>query len=163
MRAMSEMEGTYTKRYGKEYTFVHDSMFEITARHFGRQSVNLEIILEYMDSSYIANCVKPLEHNSLNVENENESRHVCSTDIGSDACRDRDNSEKCELVDLRIIDLPVNMYPVFTKRLYNDIENMKLYDVFMNVVLKHPPAIKAFIDILQTKKYSELSSLFFSE
>ncbi|XP_061190554.1 uncharacterized protein LOC133198480 [Saccostrea echinata] len=54
--ALSEMEGTYTKLCGTDYSFVHDSMLEIVAYHFGCNFP--DVILQFMSSSYIANYVK---------------------------------------------------------------------------------------------------------
>jgi hypothetical protein len=56
MDALSSMEGTYTKQCGTQYTFIHDSMFEICAHQYGEQFP--EQMLLYMSSSYIANYVK---------------------------------------------------------------------------------------------------------
>jgi hypothetical protein len=55
--ALSAMEGTYTKQCGTQYTFIHDSMFEICAYQYGQQFP--EQMLQYMSDSYIANYVKP--------------------------------------------------------------------------------------------------------
>jgi hypothetical protein len=57
MDALSAMEGTYTKQRGTQYTFIHDSMFEICAHQYGQQFPDQMLL--YMSSSYIANYVKP--------------------------------------------------------------------------------------------------------
>ncbi|XP_062582915.1 uncharacterized protein LOC134244679 [Saccostrea cucullata] len=54
--ALKAMEGTYMHLRGNEYNFIHDSIFEIIAYHFGSQYPNL--ILQYISSSYVANKVK---------------------------------------------------------------------------------------------------------
>lgn len=69
--ALSQMEKTYTRRFGSEFTFVHDSMFEIVAYHFGCQFQGL--ILQYMSSDYIAHYIKLKTVDSENIENEEKT------------------------------------------------------------------------------------------
>ncbi|XP_062568316.1 uncharacterized protein LOC134230492, partial [Saccostrea cucullata] len=173
--ALSVMEGTYTKLCGSEYTFIHDSVFEIIAHHFGSQFPNL--ILQFMSSSYIANYVKLQKDEMLELENENkqESENVAvssgdKNEINT-ACESSQNDEKetlsaknsdgVESFDL-CIRLGEDQYSLLAERLYRDIENMELYDVFMNNVLKHPKVCQAFIEVLKTKSHTELKSLFLS-
>ncbi|XP_056006706.1 uncharacterized protein LOC125658404 [Ostrea edulis] len=140
VKAMSAMEGTYMKQCGVQYTFIHDSMFEICAYHYGKQFPDQMLL--YMSSSYIANHVKPqtsesgIESNDKNNERE-ESSDLC-------------------------IRLHEDQYPLLAERLYRDIQNMKLYDVFRNQVLKQPQVCQAFIGVLETKSYTELKSVFLS-
>ncbi|XP_062585045.1 uncharacterized protein LOC134246700, partial [Saccostrea cucullata] len=141
--ALIEMERTYTKLCGSEYTFIHDSMFEIIAYHFGCQCPDL--ILQYISSSYIANKMK-----------------VCGGEKPSGEEQKVSGSARTVSFDL-CIRLREGHYPILAKRLYSDIENMELYDVFMNNVLKHPKVCEAFIEVLKTKTYTELKSLFLSE
>lgn len=56
INALLEMEGTYTKESDGEFTFIHDSMFEIIAFHFGQ--LFPELILQYASSNYIACHIK---------------------------------------------------------------------------------------------------------
>lgn len=49
INALKEMKGTYTKKRGREFTFFHDSLFEIIAYHFGCK--NQELILKYARSN----------------------------------------------------------------------------------------------------------------
>lgn len=51
--ALTRMVQTYTQECNGEFTFVHDSMFEIVAYHFGHR--NPELMLKYMSSNFIAN------------------------------------------------------------------------------------------------------------
>ncbi|XP_062568353.1 uncharacterized protein LOC134230535 [Saccostrea cucullata] len=166
--ALSAMEGTYTKMYGTEYSFVHDSMFEILAYHFGRQFP--ELILQYMSSSYIANNVKLQkrhEQSKQNLESEHkqESENIevsveCKEEEGNIAFngKSRENMESFDLY----IRLREDQYSMLTERLYKDVENMELYDVFMNDILKEPKVCKSFIEVLKTKSYTVLKSLFLS-
>lgn len=55
-KSLSEMEGTYTNKNGNTFLFIHDTMLEIIAYHFGRQFP--ELVLQYMCSDYIANYIK---------------------------------------------------------------------------------------------------------
>ncbi|XP_062617403.1 uncharacterized protein LOC134279078 [Saccostrea cucullata] len=136
MDALSAMKGTYTKESGAEYSFIHDYIYEICAFHYGQQF--LDQILRYMDSCYIANYVI-----AKNVK-------ASTRNAGEDT------------YDL-YLRLNEDQYPMFAERLYRDIQELKLYDVFMNDSLKHPQVIKAFIDVLQKKPYSDIKSLFLSK
>ncbi|XP_062579114.1 serine/threonine-protein phosphatase 6 regulatory ankyrin repeat subunit B-like, partial [Saccostrea cucullata] len=166
--ALSAMEGTYTKMYGTEYSFVHDSMFEVLAYHFGCQFP--ELILQYMSSSYIANNVKLQQHNehkmqNLESEHKQESENIevcgeCKEEEGNVALNGK-SRENMELFDL-YIRLREDQYSMLTERLYKDVENMELYDVFMNDILKEPKVCKGFIEVLKTKSYTVLKFLFLS-
>ncbi|XP_062618219.1 uncharacterized protein LOC134279820 [Saccostrea cucullata] len=174
--ALSVMEGTYTKLCGTEYTFIHDSMFEIIAHHFGSRFPN--IMLQFMSSSYIANYVKLQKDEMHKLENEN--KHVRETIVvnsggkkeintacdslrnGKKEALSAENSDRMEAFDL-CIRIGEDLYSRLAERLYRDIQNMELYDVFMNKVLKHPTVCQAFIEVLETKSYTELKSLFLSE
>ncbi|XP_062586640.1 uncharacterized protein LOC134248246 [Saccostrea cucullata] len=148
--ALSEMEGTYTTRNGTEYTLIHDSMLEIIAYHFGCQFPDL--ILQFMSSSYIANNVKVQENKPINGNNE----------LSGEGHNRLYSESKSEPYDL-CIKLREEMYLMLAERLYRDIENMELYDVFMNNVLKEPRVYQAFEEVLETKSDTELESLFLSE
>lgn len=151
--ALSEMEGTYTKLCGTEFTFVHDSMFEVIAYHFGNQFP--ELIIQYMSSNYIANFIKPSKCEVHNSENESESK---VSGFGG-SCEVTDEGGMLFGLTIRICD---NQYPLLAKRLYRDIEAKKLYDVFGSDILKHPELCKSFIDLLKRKRYRKLRSLFLS-
>jgi ankyrin repeat protein len=186
--ALSAMEGTYTKQCGDQYTFIHDSMFEICAYHYGKQFPDQ--ILNCMSSSYIANHVKPqsseqdivskmkvkqsdsqcIEGNeSSNDIDKKENRCGSRSSKGGESSdesdgieeSDEENKERGESFDL-CIRLREDQYPLLAQRLYRDIQNMELYDVFRNQVLKHPQVCQAFIGELKTKSYTELKSTFLS-
>ncbi|XP_062593641.1 serine/threonine-protein phosphatase 6 regulatory ankyrin repeat subunit A-like [Saccostrea cucullata] len=169
--ALSVMEGTYTKLCGTEYTFIHDSMFEIIAYHFGSKFPDL--ILQFMSSSYIANSVKLQKNEMLKLENEqkqaseNDAINSESKNEKNIACKKEgfiisaENGDRMESFDL-CIRIGKDQYSMLAERLYRDIENMELYDVFMNNILKHSKVCEAFIEVLKTKPYTELKSLFLS-
>ncbi|XP_062591983.1 uncharacterized protein LOC134253478 [Saccostrea cucullata] len=155
--AMGVMEGTYTKLCGAECTFIHDSVFEILAYHFGHQFP--ELFLQYISSNYIANKVKVQEwKKESEVDNKHDESEEFSVEEQGTLSSDiiEDSFELC-------IRLREDQYPMLAERLYRDIENMELYDVFMNNVLKHPRVCQAFIEVLERKSYTELKSLFLSE
>ncbi|XP_056001108.1 uncharacterized protein LOC130048432 isoform X2 [Ostrea edulis] len=189
MDALSAMEGIYTKQCCAQYTFIHDSMFEICAYQYGKQFP--EQILLSMSSSYIANYVKP-QTSEPGMVNRVKEKHSDSQSIegvgsnndsdervkrsdsqsiegdessddgyGKDQESDDKNSEREESFDL-CIRLCEDQYPLLAERLYRDIQNMELYDVFRNHVLKHPQVYQVFIGVLETTSYTELKSLFLS-
>jgi ankyrin repeat protein len=179
MDALSAMEGTYTKQCGTQYTFVHDSMLEICAYQYGQQFP--EQMLQYMNSSYIANYVKPQINETGMRETESDSQSskgAASVNVskgkhkqngGSEGSVDRDmnrrtcdeSNEREESFDL-CIRLSDDQYPLLAQRLYRDIQNMELYDVFRNQVLKHPQVCQDFLRLLETKSYNEFKSIFLS-
>ncbi|CAC5424870.1 unnamed protein product [Mytilus coruscus] len=54
--ALDHMLETYVTRCDGVFRFIHDSIFEVTASHFGNQYPDL--IIEYLDSNYIAHKVR---------------------------------------------------------------------------------------------------------
>ncbi|XP_055998778.1 uncharacterized protein LOC125653998 isoform X1 [Ostrea edulis] len=186
MDALSAMEGTYTKQCDAQYTFIHDSMFEICAYQYGKQFPDQ--MLQYMSSSYIAYNVKtqasepgivdkvkekqndsrPIEGRECSSDSDEKMKHSDSQPIkgresseGKEKESDDKNNEGEESSDL-CIRLCEDQYPLLAERLYRDIQNMELYDVFRNQVLKHPQVCQAFIGVLEKKSYAELKALFLS-
>ncbi|XP_055998105.1 uncharacterized protein LOC125683237 isoform X2 [Ostrea edulis] len=168
VKALSAMEGTYTKQCGAQYTFIHNSLFEICAYQYGKQFPDQMLL--YMSSSYIANYVKPQisEPGIVNKvkEKQSDSQSIEGDESNNDSEGEEEesddkNSEREESSDL-CIRLPEDQYPLLAERLYRDIQNMELYDVFRNRVLKHPQVCQAFIRVLETKSYTELKSVFLS-
>jgi hypothetical protein len=231
VKALSAMKGTYTKQCGTQYTFIHDSMFEICARQYGQQFPDQMLL--YMSSSYVANYVKPQTSGQSTAKKEKQSDCLCSvgdksrgekrkpsdpqssvegesrdkkrkqndpqssvgdesrgekrkhsdsqSSVGGESRNkkqkrnegdendddsheieegsDDENNEVGESFDL-CIRLREDQYPLLAQRLYRDIQNMELYDVFRNQVLKHPQVCQAFIGELETKSYTELKNLF---
>ncbi|XP_062582009.1 uncharacterized protein LOC134243792 [Saccostrea cucullata] len=158
LKTLSAMEGTYTKRRDKEFTFVHDSMFEITAYHFGRQFPELNV--RYMKSSYVANNVKlqtytapkkcKIIDKTISVCNSctGERTHTFgaiskeNTEIGEHI---DESAEDNEVLDL-CVRIPPSKYQMLAERLYRDIKDMELHDVFMNDALKDQMFCKMFCE-----------------
>nr|XP_034322543.1 uncharacterized protein LOC117688541 [Crassostrea gigas] len=139
--ALSHMAGTYTNKFDSEYTFIHDSMFEIVACHFGRQFP--ELMIQYMSSDYLANYIK--------VDgNESESR-----------ISENEESTECKASGLCII-ISESHYPMLAERLFRDVENGEIL-VFGHEALKHPSVLQTFIEVIARKSYGELYSIFLSE
>ncbi|XP_065923472.1 uncharacterized protein [Magallana gigas] len=139
--ALSDMEGTYTNKFDSEYTFIHDSMFEIVACHFGRQFP--ELMIQYMSSDYFANYIKV---------NGNESENRISEKVESTK---RKASGLC-------INISESHHQMLAERLFRDVENGEML-VFENEALKHPSVLQTFIDVITRKSYRELYSIFLSE
>lgn len=152
--ALSEMEGTFTKKCGSEFTFIHDSMFEILAYHFGR--LNPELMLEYMSSDYIANYIKVDMCKSKTKEGKNDE------DKSEGSTQSSAVVEKDSVIDL-CITLHKPHYPRLADRLFRDVVNGELYNVFGNEALKHPSVLHPFIRVIEGLSYSELHSVFLSE
>lgn len=154
-QSLSEMEGTYTKKNGNTFLFIHDTMLEIITCHFGRQSP--ELILQYMCSDYIANYIK--------VDTLNTKKRKRETEDGEDVhlCNEQGNmnGEDKTGIDL-IIELQETYYPLLADRLYRDLAVGELYNVFGIGTLKHPSVTEAFIAVLKRKTYDEMYNTFLS-
>lgn len=138
INALSEMEKTYTSKCGNEITFINDSLFEITACHFGRQCP--EIILQYMSCDFIANNVK--------VDTfENDALIRSAKENENDRCI-RLQEEK--------------HHKLLAKRLAKDLENGELHSVFKNEAMKHSTVLRAFIEVMEKMKFKQLYSIFLS-
>lgn len=112
--ALSEMEETYTKTRENEFTFVHNTMFEIIAYHFGHKFPKL--ILQYLNADYIAHYIK-VETMGIN----NEKAHKDQTYRAKSAKQE-------SVVDLNI-KLDESYYKMFAERLFRDVENGELHAV----------------------------------
>lgn len=134
--ALLEMVGTYTKLCESEFTFIHESLLEIVAYHFGSQNPNL--MLQCMNSDFIANNVK------------------------LETCDDESNGSAGveNPIDLRI---KVCNFKILAERLYSDLRRGELYNVFGNKALKHSSVLKAFIGLMEKESYEEINSVFLSE
>lgn len=151
--ALSRMKGTYTLKCGSTYTFVHDSMFEITALHFGLRFP--ELMIDIMSSDYIANNIK-LNKKQLGTEKTENA----STDSGKS---DKDNKSNADSGYDMSIELEESQYQYLAKRLYRDIENGELYNVFGNKALKNPTLLEDFKKEMDTKSYLEIFKVFLYE
>lgn len=132
--ALRELEGFYTKQVDGRFTFVHEHMFEIVAYHVGQDFP--EIILQYMSSGYIASHLRP--NSTHDTENEEEN------------------------ADLLLI-LNELKFPILAERLFRDLENGELYNVFRNICFQHSRMRTAFVGVLKNMSFSQLSSVFLSE
>lgn len=153
--ALQSMDKTYTKNCNCQFAFVHDSLFEIVAYHFGCQYP--DIILKCMNSDYIANYIKIDTCSFVGINKKNESeKHKSSSDI-----------QHGDTVDEGVVDLCIRLkephYQLFVERLYSDIENGEYTNVFRNEALKHPVVAQALNKIIDGKSYTELYSVFFSD
>lgn len=111
---MTETVGTYTAERQSVFKFVHDSMYEIVAWHFGRCFP--ELMLQYMDSDYIANYIKTDKvKTNVNVMEE------------------RDTVAGRENVNNLCITLQEPKYQLLVDRLFKDIKMGKLFNVFENI------------------------------
>lgn len=135
MDALSEMEGTYTMSCCDVFTFIHESLFEIVAFHFGQHSPSL--MLRYMKSDYIANYIT----------------------VGIESPADEGNENN---YDLRIR-LDKSLYQSLAKRLYKDVEAGDWCCVFGNIALKNQSVLSSFIDLMTKKTYKDLYHVFLSE
>lgn len=151
VNALKRMEQTYTENRGGEFTFSHDSMFEMVAYHFGIRNPNL--MLEYMSSDFIAN--------NMTVND------ACTTEHGSQKTNREDTDRGQNIGQGNVISLSINLkedhYPHLAKRLYTDIRNVELCNVFENEVLKNPKVAKFLIREIEEKTYGEIGTVFLSE
>lgn len=148
---LSEMEGTFTRKFGSEFTFVHDSMFEIVAYHFGRRFQGL--IIQYMSSDYVAHYIRLDTSEIENRESEDEETRIDNKQIKTVTVKD-------SMFDL-YIKLDGSHHKALAKRLYRDAENGELYNVFGNAALKHPSVVQAFIKVMAEKPYQNCIPYFF--
>lgn len=151
--SLSERVGTYTKSCGIKFTFIHESLLEIVAYHFGSRNSNL--ILKCMNSDFIANYIK-LE--TCNDEQRTSGMYTAATMVG--------HENSCTIIgETNPIDLCVKVsnFKMLAERLYSDIKRGELFNVFGNKALKHSAVLKAFIGLMERESYEELHSVFLSE
>lgn len=151
--SLSEGVGTYTKSCGIKFTFIHESLLEIVAYHFGSQNPNL--ILQCMNSDFIANYIK-LE--TCDGEQRTSGLYTTATTVG--------HENSCTMFgETNPIDLCVKVsnFRMLAERLYSDIKRGELFNVFGNKALKHSAVLKAFIGLMERESYEELHSVFLSE
>ncbi|XP_052694536.1 uncharacterized protein LOC128172866 [Crassostrea angulata] len=156
--ALTEMVGTYTEQRQSKFKFIHDSMLEIVAYHFGRHSP--ELILQYMDSDYIANYIKPDKYKCRKRKGEEEEDNLEQT---VNAKEDSNTVAENKNVHDLCIKLQESQYHLLADRLFKDIHKGELFNVFENEALKHPLVLQNFLDVMKCKPYSELFTVFLSE
>lgn len=151
--ALTEMELMYTKKVDNKFTFLNHFMFEIIACHFGWMSP--ELMLQYMNSSYIDTHIKLNTHSFLPYEEKTVKENAAGIKFKYNIM-----SSLKKGVNFSIV-LPENKYPLVAERLFRDVENGKAINVFCNEFLKSPLVIQTFIDIMARKSYRHLHSIFF--
>lgn len=139
INALSEMEKTYTIKCGNEITFINDSLFELTACHFGRKCP--EMILQYMSCDFIANNIKV---------------DTCENDALIRSEKENENDRCIRLQEEK-------HYKLLAKRLAKDVENGELHSVFKNEAMKHPTVLRGFIEVIEKMKFKQLYSIFLSK
>ncbi|XP_062571607.1 uncharacterized protein LOC134233609 [Saccostrea cucullata] len=149
VNALSAMDGTYTKKYGKDYIIIHDLIFDVIACHFGSKFP--ELILRYMSTSYIVHNVKTISpwnpkkvkvvdvSNQIKDERKKYTEHTCSLRLHS------------------------KYYPLLAERLYEDLKKMELQDIFGSDILKHPDVCQALLEVLKKDSFEKIKSVFLSE
>lgn len=151
-----ELEGSYTISCGNQFTFIHDSMIEILAFHFG--SPFPKLILQYMSSNYIANYIK--------VSRRDPDMRKKETEIEGNKSVDNKHSEKIYERENEV-DLCINVvesdFTILAERLFRDVGEREFYNVFEKETLKNPGVYQAFIGVMQRKPYDVLHSVFLSE
>lgn len=150
INALKRMEHTFTENRGGEFTFSHDSMFEIVAYHFGHR--NPELMLEYMSSDFIANNITV--NDACTTEHRSQKKPAYDTH--------RQNIDHGNVISLSI-NLQKAHYPHLAKRLYTDIKIGNLYNVFENEALKNPAMVQFFIREIEKTPYEEIRTVFLSE
>lgn len=138
--ALTEMEGTYTKKCNNSFTFEHDSMLEIIAYNFGCQYP--ELILRVMSSDYIANYIE-IDECTSRKESENTIEHVYDTFMVN-----TNTAFKRKSVNNLCIKLKEPYFPILCERLVRDIKIRGYRVVFMNKTLKHLPVLQLFISLM---------------
>lgn len=149
--ALSEMEGAYTVKNDQQINFIHDSMFEIIAYHFGRHFP--EVILENLNNKYIANYIKIDTSSS-------RKRKRYSEEETDQTVEDRDSVTKHNYVNDLCIKLKESQCPMLAKYWYNDLGAGDLFSAFGNVSLKHPYVFQPFIRMIEDEPYFMFHSLF---
>jgi hypothetical protein len=118
-----------------------------------------------MSSSYIANNVK-LQTSELDIVDTSKERKRDLQSSEGNECDNKSSGNHESIGKEKAFDLSVRLcedqYPLLAKRLYRDIQNMELYDVFRNQILKDHQICRAFIGVLKSKSYKDLKSLFLS-
>lgn len=138
--ALTEMEGTYTKRCDNSFTFEHDSMLEIIAYHFGCQYP--ELILRVMSSDYIANYIE-IDVCTSREESDNTIEHLYDTFMVN-----TNTAFKRKGVNDLCIKLKEPYFLILCERLIRDIKIRGYRNVFMNKTLKHLPVLQLFISLM---------------
>lgn len=150
--ALSEMEGTYTVKNDKQINFIHDSMFEIVAYHFGRHFP--KVILDNLNNDYIANYIQ--------IDTSNSRKRKRSSEEETDQTVEENDSvtEQKSVNDL-CIKLKEEECPMLAKHWwYCAAITRDLFAAFGNVSLKHPYVFQPFISLIKDHRYDVLHFIF---
>lgn len=150
--ALSEMEGTYTVKNDKQINFIHDSMFEIVAYHFGRDFP--KVILDNLNNDYIANYIQ--------IDTSNSRKRKRSSEEETDQTVEENDSvtEQKSVNDL-CIKLKEEQCPMLAKHWwYSAAITRDLFAAFGNVSLKHPYVFQPFISLIKDHRYDVLHFIF---
>lgn len=150
VNALLEMEGTYTVKNDKQINFIHDSMFEIIAYHFGRHFP--EVILENLNNEYIANYIKIDTSSSRKRKRDSEEKDQTVEDSNS-VTKQKSVNDLC-------IKLKESQCPMLAKYWYTDLGAGDLFSAFGNVSLKHPYVFQPFITMIEDEPYFMFHSIF---
>lgn len=152
--ALSEMQDTYTDRHDNVFIFIHSYLFEIIAYHFGRRFP--ELILQYMNSYYIACNIKIETHNTKKRKRKNENK---DDNVENKATFDEEDNAFNLCIHLK----EESQFQHFADRLVKDVEKGDFYVVFGNKALEEQPVRFAFIETLKKKSFEDLRSIFLSD
>lgn len=151
VNALLEMEGAYTVKNDQQINFIHESMFEIIAYHFGRHFP--EVILENLNNEYIANYIK-IDTNSSRKRKRDSDEETDQT------VENRDSVTKHKFVNDLCIKLKESQCPMLAKYWYVDLCVGDLCSAFGNVSLKHPYVFQPFIKMIEDEPYFMFHSVF---
>ena len=131
--ALSYMIGTYIVKSGSEYTFIHDSILEVVAQHYGKDDPHQ--ILRYMLSNFVANKV------------------VVCIQISNDDLYIELNEDQYPMLANRLYEdiLSLELYNVFMNRAFRHPQFM---NVFIEILTKKP--YSEFKELLLTTHTSSL-------
>lgn len=134
----------YTQQCKDEFSFSHDSMFEIVAAHFGQE--NQDLMIQYMSSDYIATKI------TLNTASISDSE-----------CEETSKATKQRNEHSLSIKLEKVHHRPLAERLYNDVEHGEYYNVFGNIVLKNTEVLEFFIEKIMKTPYEKIERDFISK
>lgn len=151
VNALSEMEGTYTVKNDQQVNFIHDSMFEIIAYHFGRHFP--EVILENLNDDYIANYIK------IDTSNSRKKKRYSEEETDK-TVENRDSVTEHKSVNDLCIKLKESQCPMLAKNWYNALGAGDLFSAFGNASLKQPCVFQPFIRMIEEEPYDMFHSVF---
>ncbi|XP_061194768.1 uncharacterized protein LOC133202922 [Saccostrea echinata] len=133
--ALTGMNGIYTKKCGEHFSFLHHSMYKLTAYHYGEQNPN------------------------QNVKNDECRAFLSRTQRVTPNDGDDTRYEYRESFDL-FLKIHEDHRQVLIEKAYSDLEKLRLYEVFTDKRLKCFGFCRAFIYEMQRRGYRHLKCLF---